>query len=163
MPIICIHCNISLSKSQVKHKNKFCSHSCCASHNNKGVRRHGKSHFCLQCNTQIKTGKYCSNKCQGIYVRNLKVISGTATSVTLKKYLLETQGHHCWKCNNSTWNDQPIPLEIEHIDGHSENNSLENLSILCPNCHAQTLTYKNRNFGNGRHARRQRYANGQSY
>ena len=163
MSIICIHCNTPLSKSQVKNKNKFCGHSCCASHNNKGVRRHGKSHFCLHCSTQIKAGKYCSIKHQSLYERNKSVASGNASSIKKKKYLLETQGHHCWKCNNSTWNDQPIPLEIEHIDGHSENNSLENLSILCPNCHAQTPTYKGRNMGHGRHTRRQRYANGQSY
>ena len=123
--------------------------------------------ICIQCqkvsHTRNTTETYCSNKCQHIHQQNLKIINGTASSVSLKKYLLETEGHHCWKCNNSTWNDQPIPLEIEHIDGHSENNSLENLSILCPNCHAQTSTYKNRNKGNGRHARRQRYANGQSY
>ena len=120
---------------------------------------------CIHCNTPLskKQVKYCTISCMQKFQRNFKVKNGTASSKSFKNYLLETEGHHCWKCNNSTWNDQPIPLEIEHIDGHSENNSLENLSILCPNCHAQTPTYKNRNMGNGRHARRQRYANGQSY
>lgn len=53
--------------------------------------------------------------------------------------------HKCYKCNNTEWNDQPIPLELEHIDGNNQNNELSNLTILCPNCHAQTLTYRGRN------------------
>jgi hypothetical protein len=40
---------------------------------------------------------------------------------------------------------RPIPLELDHIDGHHWNNSLDNLRLLCPNCHAQTPTYKARN------------------
>jgi hypothetical protein len=41
----------------------------------------------------------------------------------------------------------PIPIELDHIDGDNQNNNLENLRILCPNCHAQTSTYcgKNKN------------------
>ena len=56
-----------------------------------------------------------------------------------------------------------IVLELEHIDGNSDNNTEENLTILCPNCHSQTLTYKNRNKGNGRHNRRMRYHEGKSF
>ncbi len=50
----------------------------------------------------------------------------------------------CSCCGNSTWMDQPIPLELDHIDGNNQNNSLENLRMLCPNCHAQTPTYRRR-------------------
>lgn len=123
------------------------------------------SNVCIHCNTLLSNRqvKYCSNICQQKFQISSKIKNGTASPKTLKNYLLETKGHHCWKCNNSTWNDQPIPLELEHIDGISENNSLENLSILCPNCHAQTPTYKGANKGNGRYSRRQRYLNGQSY
>ena len=40
-----------------------------------------------------------------------------------------------------------IPIQLEHIDGHSENNSLDNLKLLCPNCHSLTPTYgRNLNF-----------------
>lgn len=63
-------------------------------------------------------------------------------------------------CNNC---GNQIPLEVEHKDGNSENNSLINLCLLCPNCHAQTPTYKSKNKGNGRHSRRQRYKDGKSY
>ena len=56
-----------------------------------------------------------------------------------------------------------VPIELEHIDGNSENNSLENLKLLCPNCHSLTPTYKALNTGNGRHSRRKRYEEGKSY
>ena len=56
-----------------------------------------------------------------------------------------------------------IVFELEHKDGNSENNQPENLCLICPNCHSQTDTYKNRNKGNGRFKRRQRYAEGKSY
>jgi 5-methylcytosine-specific restriction endonuclease McrA len=92
-----------------------------------------------------------------------KVSSKTASARTLKKYLLITHGEKCWKCGITDWNNIPIVFELEHIDGNSSNNSLENLSILCPNCHSQTPTYKNRNKGNGRHNRRIRYQEGKSF
>jgi 5-methylcytosine-specific restriction endonuclease McrA len=56
-----------------------------------------------------------------------------------------------------------IPIELEHIDGNSENNTLENVKLLCPSCHSLTPTYKNANKGNGRFNRRERYKNGKSY
>ena len=42
----------------------------------------------------------------------------------------------CEKCDLTKWLDVEIPLEIHHIDGDRYNNQLENLMILCPNCHA---------------------------
>jgi len=56
-----------------------------------------------------------------------------------------------------------IPIELEHIDGNSENNMLENLKLLCPNCHSLTPTYKALNTGNGRAFRRERYKIGKSF
>lgn len=51
----------------------------------------------------------------------------------------------CERCNNEEWNGLPIPLEVHHKDGNKKNNRLDNLEILCPNCHAQTETYRGRN------------------
>jgi Zn finger protein HypA/HybF involved in hydrogenase expression len=92
-----------------------------------------------------------------------KVAKGTASSRTMKRFLLNEFGEKCWKCGITEWNKQPIVFELEHNDGNSENNSKENLSILCPNCHSQTDTYKSKNKGKGRHSRRIRYQEGKSY
>jgi 5-methylcytosine-specific restriction endonuclease McrA len=47
----------------------------------------------------------------------------------------------CECCGISEWNGLPAPLELDHIDGNNSNHVLENLRILCSNCHAQTPTY----------------------
>lgn len=51
----------------------------------------------------------------------------------------------CSKCNRKTWLSKPIPLELDHVDGNSSDNSLNNLRLLCPNCHALTPTYRGKN------------------
>jgi 5-methylcytosine-specific restriction endonuclease McrA len=53
--------------------------------------------------------------------------------------------HKCYNCNLTEWLGDPIPLELEHIDGNHANNKLENLTLLCPNCHTKTLTYRGKN------------------
>ena len=53
--------------------------------------------------------------------------------------------HKCHNCNNTHWLNNLIPLELEHKDGNSSNNELSNLTLLCPNCHALTPTYRGKN------------------
>ena len=50
----------------------------------------------------------------------------------------------CEKCGLRSWNDEIIPLELHHINGNNKDNSLSNLLLLCPNCHALTDNYRNR-------------------
>lgn len=47
----------------------------------------------------------------------------------------------CEICGLDTWRGQPIRLELDHINGDPCDNRLENLRILCPNCHSQTETW----------------------
>lgn len=65
------------------------------------------------------------------------------TSHKLRLRLLqdEIKEHKCECCGLSEWMGKPIPLELHHLDGNHYNNEIDNLQILCPNCHAQTDTY----------------------
>lgn len=64
--------------------------------------------------------------------------------------IIKLRGHECEECHSTKWNGQPIPLEIHHKDGDHLNNDLNNLVLLCPNCHALTENYKGRNQGDKR-------------
>lgn len=144
-------------------QNKFCSRLCAALING---RKKTKAKFCLNCNKPTRL-TYCNHICQQDYrwktIHVPQILSGVAGSRKVKKYLLQTRGHKCQHCKNCTWLNKPITLEIEHIDGNHMNNKLDNVELLCPNCHSMTPTYKSKNNGNGRHVRRQRYQQGKSH
>ena len=123
---------------------------------------------CLNCNKDInKKSKYCSNKCQKEYQYKQYISkwkNGEKTgmrgdyqiSMFIKTYLLKKYKNKCAKCG---WGEKniytgKIPLEVEHIDGNYKNNKEENLTILFPNCHSLTSTYKCANLNNGRKQRK---------
>ena len=95
-------------------------------------------------------GKFCSNKCQGEkkYQEHSvpKILAGISTNASaIKRYISETKGYECvWCGNNGKYNGKDLVLQLDHIDGNSDNNNLENLRLLCPNCHSQTDTFTKR-------------------
>jgi hypothetical protein len=75
-------------------------------------------------------------------------ISDTVPQTHKLKLRLIKEGyfeHKCYNCGLTEWNGKPAPIELEHINGDRLDNRLENLTILCPNCHAQTDTYRAKN------------------
>jgi hypothetical protein len=65
----------------------------------------------------------------------------------LKNKLLKEKikENKCEICGIQEWNGLPINCELDHIDGNSRNHNLENLRIVCPNCHSQTETFRAKN------------------
>ena len=62
----------------------------------------------------------------------------------IKENLLEDK---CSQCNLTTWQSQKLSLHLDHINGDNTNNEIDNLRLLCPNCHSLTPTYCGRNKG----------------
>jgi len=135
--------------------------------------------FCEYCGIELfgykgrlprENRKYCNPEC---YISHkIQRVSDRIEGGSLsepggqyKKYLIREHGAKCMKCG---WNEKntcsnTIPIVLNHIDGNSSNNALDNLELLCPNCDSLTPTYKGLNKGNGRHSRRKRYKEGKSY
>ena len=59
-------------------------------------------------------------------------------------YKKATGINHCENCGLSSWQGERIPLEIHHINGINTDNRLDNLKLLCPNCHSLTNNYRGR-------------------
>lgn len=65
---------------------------------------------------------------------------------SLRKRVLHERNYKCEACGiSNVYNGKPLSLELDHIDGDNTNNKIENLRILCPNCHSQTPTHRAKN------------------
>lgn len=110
---------------------------------------------CPNCLQLTDNPKYCDSKCQHEYEWKQRFARISNNEILpekhMKRYLLETRGECCESCGiGTTWNNKPLTLQMDHIDGNSDNNSLDNLMLLCPNCHTQTHTWCGRNKKNTR-------------
>jgi hypothetical protein len=168
-PTKCACCEKRLPYS--KRKNKYCSRSCAAQITNRTHPKRSEeiSKACPHCGETIPPSKnentYCSSGCFQEHRFQARVDSGTASATTMKRWLIRTYGNKCMRCGWAEVNpySHTVPVEIEHKDGNSDNNSKKNVELLCPNCHSLTKTFRALNRGNGRHARMRRYRAGKSF
>ena len=67
----------------------------------------------------------------------------------LRRAMIESGIEHaCQLCGNAgAWRDQPLTLDVDHIDGDYHNTLPENVRFLCPNCHSQTPNFAGRSRG----------------
>jgi hypothetical protein len=67
-------------------------------------------------------------------------------SKSRKRFVKAHKPYKCELCGNEgNWLGKPLSLQVDHIDGNSSNESIDNLRFLCPNCHSQTETFTGRN------------------
>lgn len=96
-------------------------------------------HFNGHANNSIKNKKPL---CE-ILIKNSNYFSiNTLKKRLLKEGLIE---YKCDCCGLTEWLDKPISLQLDHINGDNTDHRLENLRLLCPNCHSQTSTYAGKN------------------
>lgn len=118
---------------------------------NKGVKFTAQN-YCINCGRPIQNNyKYCSNSCKNEYENKLRIdhwlnhpedFSTEKFPDFIKRYLFDIyQG--CQVCGWHEINPYTgkIPLQIHHIDGNCLNNDINNLQLLCPNCHSLTNNF----------------------
>ena len=160
-PKSCEACGVEFSYEDVVHgsKVKYCSIKCSISvtSKNRGPRKPTKHCVCCDLTLTNRASKYCSSDCANTERKTQtreRIDLGLVTERrVLKKYLTDERGWICEICENTEWTGDPIPLELDHIDGDASNNFPLNLRCICPNCHAKLPTSKGRNRGNGRKSR----------
>lgn len=122
---------------------------------NKGRNNETLKRRCLEEGVDISHWKMglSSNKGRKFQVKKIPLdsilVEGSTFNRTNLKIRLVNEGKLEYKCrdcdNTGVWNGKPITLQLEHINGISNDNRIENLCFLCPNCHSQTHTYAGKN------------------
>lgn len=94
-----------------------------------------------------KTNLIRNNKTQIIKNSELFINNSTVPRCVVRRRIIEQNllEYKCSCCGISEWNGKSISLELDHINGVNNDNRLENLRFLCPNCHSQTVTYGGKN------------------
>jgi len=176
--LYCRECNKKISErgKNINNQLSFCNRSCSATFFNKQRRKiqrtlYGNCIFCknpFPIHSSYRKQRYCSAACHSHNTKHQtfeRIEKGEILShKQFRDYLIFKHDAKCMECG---WNKinpktKKCPIQLEHIDGNYENNTLSNLKLLCPNCHSLTITFGSLNRGSGRYFRRLRYAAGKS-
>lgn len=120
--------------------------------NGSGAYKTFRNH-CLR--LEIEYPEYNNGNCvigPKIDLKDILVENSTYQNITRLKKRLVSAGileYKCNKCNNTgEWLGKPITLQLDHINGVNNDNRIQNLRFLCPNCHSQTDTHSGKNLNN---------------
>lgn len=91
-------------------------------------------HFTFQAKSKYK---------EKVAIENYLTTNSHIKSYFLKQRLLKAKlkENKCEICGLSEWRGQPLAIQLHHINGDNTDNRIENLQMLCPNCHSQTESY----------------------
>ncbi|RRR80332.1 HNH endonuclease signature motif containing protein [Streptomyces sp. RP5T] len=107
------------------------------------------SHFTPVVRTESQRYNQRRRTAEEILVEDTSKDARRVPSTRLKRAMSEVGVEECCEmCGiEGVWLGEPLPLEVDHIDGNWRNNRVENLRLLCPNCHSTTDSYRGRGKG----------------
>ncbi len=127
-------------------------------------RKPQKYSNCLNCNHQVVNRMFCDRICRsaygfkqrckqvestGIFYKDSVYSTGSSVDF-VRKYIIYKHSPNCSICGLAPrWNDKPLVLTLDHINGKPNDWSLDNLRLVCPNCDRQLPTFGSKNRGNG--------------
>lgn len=175
-PSYCKYCGqiINVRENEIPSHAKgrnFCDRKCFSEYQKKHMKNNSNRKIyyntCLFCGKEVSGNKkFCNHLHQNqyeyeSYIKRWKsgnengMKGKTQVSAYIIRYLREKYNNSCSVCGWNMINPYTgnVPLECHHKDGNHKNNREENLSLLCPNCHSLTSTYKGANIGYGRESR----------
>jgi hypothetical protein len=156
---ICINCN------QETNNPKFCSRSCAATVNNRLIpKRIAETRStCEYCGnkTKRKARGHCSQKCNSLHKQRIRFDEILRLGIVhpkgvyrnsklAKSFISDLHGYKCSICGIDSWNNKPLMLILDHINGIPDDWSISNLRLVCSNCDSQLPTYKSKNKAGGR-------------
>lgn len=132
---VCYHCGVGQKeKNNERVKNRRAQ----------GFEPKRRGNVCRQCGeVTVKRNRiYCSDSCRESRKKEMLKAGVLIKNHTIKGWLIKIHGAICVKCGQSEiWNGKHLALQVDHIDGDSDNCKSDNLRLLCPNCHSQTETF----------------------
>lgn len=160
----CSGCNLAIYRKNPKlGKSYFCTLQCMNT-SNSWKRGPKAAKTCIDCHTPLQVSvKSASCKACTDFKDFCQWLSGDLSNCSypngeprkfVKETLKQLRGDKCEECGFDTKHQDGISIiQMDHVDGDPTNHLLENLKLLCPNCHALTPNYGARNKGNGRKKR----------